>query len=71
MIAACDKPSNFRFLYPLDLPIGDKIEIIAREVYGADGVEYTPLAERQIEQYERNGFGNLPICMAKTHQPEP
>jgi formyltetrahydrofolate synthetase len=67
VIAACDKPSNFRFLYPLDLPIKDKIEIIAREVYGADGVEYTPLAERQIEQYERNGFGNLPICMAKTH----
>jgi len=65
--AACEKPSQFQFLYPLDLPIKEKIEIIAREVYGADGVEYQPLAERQIERYERAGFGSLPICMAKTH----
>lgn len=67
VVDACQKPSNFRFLYPLDLPIKDKIEIIAREIYGADGVEYQPLAEQQIERYERAGFGNLPICMAKTH----
>lgn len=67
VVDACQKPSNFRFLYPLDLPIKEKIEIIAREVYGADGVEYQPLAEQQIERYERAGFGNLPICMAKTH----
>ena len=65
--AACEKPSQFQFLYPLDLPIKEKIEIIAREVYGADGVEYQPLAEQQIERYERAGFGSLPICMAKTH----
>lgn len=67
VVSACDKPSNFQFLYPLDLPIKDKIEIIAKEVYGADGVAYEPLAERQIQQYEESGFGNLPICMAKTH----
>lgn len=67
VVDACQKPSNFRFLYPLDLPIKEKIEIIAREIYGADGVEYQPLAEQQIERYERAGFGNLPICMAKTH----
>ncbi|NLX11627.1 MAG: formate--tetrahydrofolate ligase [Chloroflexi bacterium] len=67
VVAACEQPSDFRFLYPLDLPLKDKIEIIAREVYGADGVEYEALAERQIKQYEQAGFGKLPICMAKTH----
>ncbi|HMM29076.1 MAG TPA: formate--tetrahydrofolate ligase [Aggregatilineaceae bacterium] len=67
VVAACEKPGNFRFLYPLELPIKQKIEIIAREIYGADGVEYYPLAEKQIERYERVGFGHLPICMAKTH----
>ncbi len=67
VIAACDAPSDFRFLYPLDLPIKGKIETIATKVYGAAGVEYTPEAERQIADYEASGFGNLPICMAKTH----
>lgn len=67
VVAACEKPSNFRFLYDLNLPIKQKIEIIAREIYGADGVTYEPLAEQQIQFYEESGFGNLPICMAKTH----
>lgn len=67
VVAACQKPSEFKFLYPLDLSIKQKIEIIAREVYGADGVEYEALADRQIKQYEEVGFGKLPICMAKTH----
>jgi formyltetrahydrofolate synthetase len=67
VVEACDKPSKFEFLYPLDMPIKDKIEIIAREIYGADGVSYEPLAEKQITQYEESGFGDLPICMAKTH----
>jgi methylenetetrahydrofolate dehydrogenase (NADP+)/methenyltetrahydrofolate cyclohydrolase/formyltetrahydrofolate synthetase len=67
VMAACQKPSNFRFLYPLDLPIKDKIEIIAREVYGADGVDYSPEAETRIAEYTRLGFDQLPICMAKTH----
>lgn len=64
---ACDMDSNFQFLYDVDQPIKDKIEIIAREVYGASGVTYEAAAEKQIKSYEKNGYGNLPICMAKTH----
>ncbi|MFP3854135.1 MAG: formate--tetrahydrofolate ligase [Anaerolineales bacterium] len=67
VVAACEKPSNFEFLYPLEWPIKKKIEKIATEIYGADGVSYEPLAEKQIENYEKAGFGDLPICMAKTH----
>lgn len=62
-----NEPADFRFLYPLDAPIKEKIETIATKVYGADGVDYLPLANRQIRRYTRLGFGNLPICMAKTH----
>ncbi len=67
VVAACEQPSNFDFLYPLDWSIQQKIERIATDIYGAAGVRYEPLAERQIASYERAGFGNLPICMAKTH----
>ncbi len=67
VVRAAEKPSQFRFLYPLDIPIKEKIEIIAREVYGADGVDYEPLAEQRIADYTRLGFDRLPICMAKTH----
>jgi len=67
VVAACEKPSNFQFLYPLEWSIKQKIEHIATTIYGADGVSYEPLAEEQIAAYERAGFGNLPICMAKTH----
>lgn len=67
VVAACEKPSDFKFLYPLDLPIKEKIEIIAKEIYQAGDVVFEPLAERQIKFYEANGFGGLPICMAKTH----
>jgi len=67
VIKAAEKPAAFRFLYPLDAPIKEKIETICREVYGADGVDYTPLAEERIELYTQLGYGNLPICMAKTH----
>lgn len=67
VVAACEKPSKFKFLYPLDWPIKKKIEAIATEVYGADGVDFDPLAEKQIAHYEKSGFGNLPINMAKTH----
>ena len=67
VVAACEKPSDFKFLYPLDWSIKEKIEIIAKEIYGADGVTYEPVAEDQITNYERIGFGGLPICMAKTH----
>ena len=67
VVAACEKPSKFRFLYPLDIPIRDKIETIATEIYGADGVDYTPEAERKIKLYTDLGYDKLPICMAKTH----
>ncbi len=67
VVAACEKPSDFDFLYPLDWSIKQKIEKISTDIYGADGVSYEPLAEKQIADYERAGFGNLPICMAKTH----
>ncbi len=67
VIAACEQPASFRFLYPLDAGIKSKIETIVREVYGGSGVEYLPEAERKIALYERLGFGRLPLCMAKTH----
>jgi formate--tetrahydrofolate ligase len=67
VIDAANQPNGFHFLYELDQPIKTKIETIATKIYGADGVAYEPLAERQIRDYEANGFGRLPICMAKTH----
>jgi formyltetrahydrofolate synthetase len=67
VMAACNQPSNFQFLYPVENSIKAKIETIAREMYGAAGVEYLPEAEEKIELYTRNGFDKLPICMAKTH----
>jgi len=67
VVKAAQKPRDFRFLYPLDASIKEKIETIAREVYGADGVDYSPAAEEQIENYTRLGFDKLAICMAKTH----
>ncbi len=67
VIDACSKPSNFKFLYPLDISIKQKIETIVREMYGGSGVEYLPEAEKKIELYTRLGFDKLPICMAKTH----
>jgi len=67
VVAACEKPANFRFLYPLEMSIKDKIETIVREMYGGSGVEYSPEAEKRIELYTRQGFDKLPICMAKTH----
>ena len=60
------KKTDFKFLYDLDLPIKDKIEIIAKKIYGADGVFYEPLVDTRIQYFERDGFGNLPICIAKT-----
>lgn len=67
VVKACEKPSNFKFLYPLEQTIKQKIETIAKEVYGADGVDYLPEAEERIAEYTRLGFDKLPICMAKTH----
>jgi formyltetrahydrofolate synthetase len=66
--AACEAAdeSNFKFLYELDLGIKEKIKIICSEIYGADGVDYSDVAEAQIAQYEKSGFDKFPICMAKT-----
>ncbi|HEX5207837.1 MAG TPA: formate--tetrahydrofolate ligase [Steroidobacteraceae bacterium] len=67
VISACELPGRFRFLYPLEMGIKQKIETIVREIYGGSSVEYLPEAEKKIELYTRLGFANLPICMAKTH----
>jgi formate--tetrahydrofolate ligase len=67
VVRACDKPSDFKFLYPLEASIKEKIETIATKIYGADGVDYLPKAEEKIALYTKQGFDKLPICMAKTH----
>ncbi|MCA1736681.1 MAG: formate--tetrahydrofolate ligase [Actinobacteria bacterium] len=67
VVEASEKPNEFSYLYPLNMGIRQKIEIIARDIYGAGEVEYSPLASKQIEGFEKAGFGYLPICMAKTH----
>src|SRR3984957_2497678 len=60
------QPADFRFLYPSEASLREKIEAVATKIYGADGVDYAPLAGRQLDGYERNGFGTLPVCIAKT-----
>jgi len=67
VLAAAARPTPMRFLYPLDLPIRQKIEAIARTMYGADGVDYSAAAETQIARYTELGYGNLAVCVAKTH----
>jgi formate--tetrahydrofolate ligase len=64
---AAEEPSNFRFLYPDSASLREKIETVATKVYGAAGVDYDLTASRQLDTYERNGFGALPVCIAKTH----
>jgi formate--tetrahydrofolate ligase len=64
---ACEQGAKFRFLYPLEAPIREKIETIATRMYGADGIDVQPEAAADIERYEKAGFRDLPICMAKTH----
>jgi methylenetetrahydrofolate dehydrogenase (NADP+) / methenyltetrahydrofolate cyclohydrolase / formyltetrahydrofolate synthetase len=67
VVKACEQPSNFQFLYPLEMSIKEKIETICREIYRADGVDYSSEAEAKIEQFTKLGFAGLPLCMAKTH----
>ena len=67
VLKAAEKPTSFKFLYPLEMSIKEKIETICTQIYGADGVDYSPEAEKKIELYTRLGFDNLPLCMAKTH----
>lgn len=66
VVAACRKPSGFRFLYPDSMPIKEKIHTVATCMYGAGGVVFEPAAEEQIETALRLGFGEWPVCMAKT-----
>lgn len=60
VVAVCEGQSEFKFLYDLELPIAKKIEIISKEIYGADGIELSELAQKQVDTYTRQGFGNLP-----------
>jgi formate--tetrahydrofolate ligase len=64
---AAEEPTSFRFLYPDEVSLREKIETIATKVYGAKDVEYNPQAARMLDSYETSGFGELPVCMAKTH----
>ncbi|MGE3175490.1 MAG: formate--tetrahydrofolate ligase [Planctomycetota bacterium] len=66
LVKACEEPSSFRLLYPSEMSLKEKIETIATKIYGADGVDYEPLADKQLAMFEERGFGKLPICMAKT-----
>jgi len=67
VIKMCEKKSDFRFLYPLDIPIKEKIGLIAKKIYGAKDVSYADEAEKKIIYYTKLGYDKLPICMAKTH----
>ncbi|XP_072218638.1 monofunctional C1-tetrahydrofolate synthase, mitochondrial [Leuresthes tenuis] len=64
---AARRPTNFQFLYDIEMPIVEKIRTIAQKVYGADDIELSPEANGKIAYYNQQGYGSLPICMAKTH----
>jgi formate--tetrahydrofolate ligase len=64
--AACDQPSALTPLYPLEMPIDDKVRCLAENLYGADGVDFSPEAGREIKQIANLGYGGLPVCVAKT-----
>ena len=66
VVEACDKPSDFSVLYPDDMPIRQKIETIAKEIYRADGVNFTAAAEKALKEIQSLGGDNLPVCVAKT-----
>ncbi len=67
VMEAAEADSEFTFLYPDDANLREKIETVATKVYGAEGVDYSSTADRQLDVYERSGFGGLPVCIAKTH----
>lgn len=67
VVRACGEPTDFRFLYPDDASLTEKIETVATRIYGAARVEYSNEARTQLARYEKNGFGHLPVCIAKTH----
>jgi len=66
LVDLCESPADFRMLYDLDEPIMNKVEIVAKKVYGAAGVEFSAQAAKDIKQIENMGYANLPVCIAKT-----
>lgn len=66
VVDACEKENNFHYLYDLDMPVYEKIETIAKEIYGADGVDYTKEAKASIDEFVKLGADKMPVCMAKT-----
>ncbi len=67
VVEACDEPSSFQYCYEADDSLKTKIEKVATKIYGAANVTYSAAANTQLARYEKNGFGNLPVCIAKTH----
>ena len=67
VVKACEQPSSFDFLTPDGAGLKEQIEAIATRLYGADGVDYLPQADKDIERMHQLGFGSVPVCMAKTH----
>lgn len=66
VMSACSMPNSFRFLYEQDLTLTEKLETVAREIYGAEGLTIEPAAKRQLQAFQDQGFGQLPVCIAKT-----
>ena len=67
VVEACDEPSTFQYCYESEMTLKQKIEAVATKIYGAANVTYSATANTQLARYEKNGFGNLPVCIAKTH----
>jgi formate--tetrahydrofolate ligase len=67
VVEACDEPSTFQYCYESEMTLKEKIESVATKIYGAANVTYSAAANTQLARYEKNGFGNLPVCIAKTH----
>ena len=65
-LKACSRPANFKFLYEDELPLEEKIRIVAREIYRASDVEFSEVAAAKLREYAKNGFGRFPVCIAKT-----
>ncbi len=69
VVVTCEGSSDFKFLYDLDLPIEKKIETISKEIYGADGIELSEEAQKQVDTYTRQGFGHLPSAFGRSSRP--
>ncbi|MGI5899093.1 MAG: formate--tetrahydrofolate ligase [Christensenellales bacterium] len=66
VVEQCDKPAGFKFCYPADSPLRDKLEAVVRKIYRGDGVELTPQAQKELTRLNKLGYGQLPVCVAKT-----